>query len=164
MLTGVKYSMESEKIKFEFIFISEYWNNPPYIDISIDGSISYSGFIEKKISKVVFYKSLDFRKHKLCISRKGKTDNETKILEDGTFKTQTLTLKTIKIDNINIRNLAWHYSMFYPEYSQSYRDENPNLTDAIQGELVFGHNGLWEYQFSSPHYYDVVNKVRGYAQ
>jgi len=153
--------METENIKFEFTFKSEYWNNPPFIEINIDDNKLFSGFIERHNEVLSLNAKLSFTNHELTIVRKGKTDAETKELKDGSYITQNLILEQLKIDNINLRNFLWHYSYFEPVYSESYASENNNLEKVIKGELFFGHNGKWTYCFQSPHYLDVVNKVRG---
>ena len=149
--------METEKIKFEFWFTSEYWNNPPLFDIYINDKKINTYTASTPELYVSFTEQLDFVKHKLKIVRYGKTDSET----DSNGNTQVLVLNKVKIDDINIQNLVWHYSKFYPDYSTSYASENLDLETEVTGEMFFGHNGTWEYCFTSPFYYDVVNKVRG---
>ena len=152
--------METEKIKFEFWFTSEYWNTPPKIDILIDDQTLGSYEVVDSQTYISFFHTLDFKKHTLKIKRYGKTDSESKQDNTGNWLTQSLVLTKLKIDDINIRSFLWHYSKFYPEYSKSYQNENSNLELEVVGELYFGHNGTWEYDFRSPFYKDVVSKVR----
>lgn len=155
--------MGTEKIKFEFWFDTSYWNNPPSVQIYIDDNIMLNKLITFDNNYLSFDAVLEFGPHTLKLVRQGKTDDESKQTSDGSWATQSLILSQLKIDGIDVRNHLWHYSKFYPVYSQSYAAQNKNLETEITGELFFGHNGTWIYNFVSPFYSDVVQKVRGYV-
>jgi hypothetical protein len=103
--------------------------------------------------------------HVLELRRTGKTNNQTQVLPDGTFKTQMLYIKTIKIDNIDLRNLVWSCSTFTPEYPEPWATEQQalgvELEKQVPGEMYLGHNGTWRFEFTSPIYKFLVEWAKG---
>lgn len=157
----------SENIVFDLIFDAEFWNSPPIIDVLIDGEFIERHIIDKKDYQIKFKKIMSFKEsHCLELKRSGKTDNETRFLSNGDIETQMLYIKTVKLDNINLRNLVWHMSTFHPIYPEPWaseqRAQGVNLEDTIPGEMYLGHNGTWRFEFTSPIYEFLVNWNRGH--
>ena len=153
----LQYSKEptSELIKFEFVFSSTYWNTPPHIDILIGNKLHYSGHLHKNNSTIEFITRLDFADHSLKVIRTGKTLKESKQV-DGEWETQSCSLERLTVDGINLRNILWSKSKFVPVY-----DETQAGDPVIDGECIFGFNGTFNLNFSSPFYQYVVDCVRG---
>ena len=153
----LQYSKEptSELIKFEFVFSSTYWNTPPHIEILIGNKVYYSGDLHKHNTTVEFSAHLDFTEHSLHILRTGKTLAESRHV-DGEWETQSCSLERLTVDGINIRNILWSKSTFVPVY-----DETQSGDPVIDGECIFGYNGTFNLNFSSPFYQYVVDCVRG---
>ena len=140
--------MESEKIKFQFWFEPVYTLKPPYVEIYIDNDMKFSGTIEKNNPYVEFYSNLIFSNHQIKLSKTSDDD-------------VSLIINKLKIDDIDVRNIIWHKSVFKPNYNKDYSNENPNLEKEIKGELFFGHNGDWIFDFESPFYKFIVDHIRG---
>jgi len=153
----LQYSKEptSELIKFEFVFSSTYWNTPPHIEILIGNKVHYSGHLHKHNTTVEFSAHLDFTEHSLHILRTGKTLAESRHV-DGEWETQSCSLERLTVDGINIRNILWSKSNFVPLYDSTQSGEA-----VVEGELIFGYNGTFALNFTSPFYQYVVDCVRG---
>jgi len=153
----LQYSKEptSEFIKFEFIFSSSYWYSPPHIEISIGNKVHHSGYLHKHNTTIEFSTYLDFTEHNLKILRTGKTPKESRQV-NGKWETQSCSLERLIVDGINIRNILWSKSNFVPVY-----DETQSGDPVIDGECIFGYNGTFNLNFSSPFYQYVVDCVRG---
>ena len=150
---------KTETIDFELTFSSEYWNNPPSVEIIIDGESQAKEILAKGDTVITFRKTLEFdMPHTMHIVRSGKTVQESRQLASGEWDTQSCSIKQIKIDGIDIRNMIWHNSYFEPDY-----DEYQTGDKIVRGECIFGFNGTWTLDFTSPFYQCVVNFVRGTA-
>ena len=153
----LQYSKEptSELIKFQFVFSSTYWNTPPHIEIAIDNNVYHSGHLRHYKTPVVFTVPLTFADHTLQIKRTGKTVEESKQVA-GKWETQSCAIESITIDGINLRNILWSRSTFVPVY-----DSTQSGDAVVNGELIFGYNGTFNLDFTSPFYQYVVDCVRG---
>lgn len=152
----------SETIWFEIEFNAQYWDRPPYVDILIDGVSAFSDWVRDQDQVVRFQRTLAFGNHTLQLIRSGKTDDQTRMIPTG-FETQTLSITRMKIDNIDVRNLIWNDSFFIPEYPEPWASQQRNLghdlEPSVRGELHFGHNGSWHFDFSSPFYKFLVQRI-----
>mgnify|MGYP003646690085 FL=1 len=145
----------SELIEFNFVFWAEYWRNPAYVEINIDGVVYANQFLGEEFNSISFKAKLDFNPHVLKIIRSGKNVQESRQV-NGEWETQTAILHSLTVDGINLRNILWSRSRFTPVY-----DVGQSGDKIISGECNFGYNGTWELEFSSPVYQFVVDCVRG---
>jgi len=140
-----------EKIKFEITLNPIFWDKPPYAKILLDDEIKFEDTITRP-QTISFFHDLNSGQHSLQIERSNKTNNQYVSAEQD----QKLILDKVKIDNINIRNIVWHYSYFIPKYPQPWalyqRKQGISLEEKIPGETTFGHNGTWYLHFTSPFY------------
>ena len=154
--------MDYEKIKFDISFITQYWNNPPSATIYIDNVELFNGKISTS-GTISFYHELVFGPHQLSIRRTGKTNDEVKLHEDGTWADQLLILDQIKIDGIDIKNIVESKSWNEPVYPEPWASEQSAqgqiLEEKIIAETHFGHNGTWRLNFSSPFYQFLYNAM-----
>ena len=159
MLTNIT----EETIKFEISVISDYWDKPPIIEIAIDGIEKFSGSVTTHgLSTIKFSHTLEFNKpHQLTIKRTGKTNDQCKYNSDGTLSDQLLTIDTVVIDGVNIRNILWAYSWNEPIYPEPWASEQRQLgvklEDKVVAETCLGHNSTWKLNFTSPFYRFVMN-------
>jgi hypothetical protein len=145
----------SEIIEFDFMFWSDYWRNPPEVEISIDGNVYANQFLSAKFNGINFKTKLDFAPHILQIKRTGKTVHESRLV-NGDWESQTAILHSLEVDKINLRNILWSRSTFTPVY-----DVGQSGEEVVKGECNFSYNGTWELKFNSPVYQFVVDCVRG---
>jgi hypothetical protein len=61
-----------------------------------------------------------------------------------------LHIKTVKLDNIDLRNLIWHNSKFEPEYPEPWASEQSNLESELTAHPYLGWNGCWSLTFGVP--------------
>ena len=153
-----------ETISFDLFFTSQFWNTPPYVDIWMDQEKIASISVNKD-QKYSFNHTCKFGPHQLRLVRHGKNEDETRIDPNGGYETQTLELKKISIDQINVMNIVWQRCQFSPEYPEPWATEQKKqghiLDSTVQGETIFGHNGIWIFEFRSPFYQFVVDCVKG---
>lgn len=155
---AVKYTVED--IKFEIAFKTSWWLDPPAVSILVDENEKFNGEI-KKDTIIKFSHTLRFTNHKLVIHRTGKTDAQVRINELGEHEGQDLIIDWIKIDGTNIRDLIWTKSVYKPDYPEPWasqeRAKGNNLEECVLGETFLGHNGTWEFEFTSPFYRFIMN-------
>ena len=107
--------MTQETIKFDLEFIPEYWGIPPRASIAIDGERKFNGDITREDYKVSFFHTLEFNiPHQLTLEKYGKGHKQVRVNPDGTISDQTLTIKKISIDGVNIQNLIYTHKTIKP--------------------------------------------------
>ena len=126
----------SEKIFFDVVFSSQFWDKPPTVEIYVDDKFISTHEVDRDNYHVRFQHTCDFGSHTLKLHRKNKTDDQNYLLEDGSYFSQTLIIKQVKLDNIDLRNLIWHYSRFSPEYPEPWASEQRNSNINLEQELV----------------------------
>lgn len=156
----------SENIFFDIILESTYWDRPPELEVILDGSTIGKYVVDKEEFCIRFKQVMLFdQPHLLELKRSGKTNDQTQISNDGILKTQMLHIKSILIDNIDLRNLLWSRSVFEPEYPEPWASEQQaqgvKLEKQVLGEMYLGHNGTWRFEFTSPIYKFLVNWAKG---
>jgi hypothetical protein len=156
----------SENIFFDILLESTYWNRPPELEVVVDDHVVGQYVIDQPEFHIRFRRVMNFNQpHVLELKRTGKTNNQTRVLADGSYDTQMLCIKTVKLDNIDLRNLVWHSSYFEPEYPEPWateqRAQGVELETQVPGEMYLGHNGLWRFEFTSPIYKFLVNWAKG---
>jgi hypothetical protein len=156
----------SENIFFDIILNATYWDQPPRLEVLVDNKSVGKYTIDQPEFCIRFQQVMSFdQPHILELQRTGKTQDQTRMLEDGTFETQMLHIKTVKLDNIDLRNLIWHSSKFEPEYPEPWASEQQaqgiELEDQVLGEMYLGHNGTWSFTFTSPIYKFLVGWAKG---
>ena len=157
----------SENIYFDIILESTYWNSPPELEILVDGESMGKHSIDQPSFHIRFKRIMAFDKpHILELRRTGKTKDQTRLLANGTYETQMLYIKTIKLDNIDLRNLVWHTSQYEPEYPEPWASEQQaqgiKLEKYVTGEMYLGHNGIWRFNFTSPIYKFLIEWAKGH--
>lgn len=156
----------SENIFFDLKLTAEFWDKPPILDILVDGELIGNYIIDQPTYHIRFKRIMTFdQPHVLELRRSGKTDAQTRRLEDGSFESQNLQIQEVKLDNINLRNLVWHTCTFEPEYPEPWateqRAQGIELESVVPGEMFLGHNGVWRFKFTSPVYKFLVDWGKG---
>jgi len=155
-----------EKIKFEFCFTAEFWDQCPIIDVCINNHCVVNKLlIDQKKYTVDFFTELECnREYLLSVHRYNKFDSQCVVDSHGVKKDQYVILDRLLIDGIDIQNLTWHNSWYCPEYSDSYqqsqKDNGILLEYTVPGELWWSHNGIWNFKFYSPFYKFVINQFK----
>jgi hypothetical protein len=156
----------SENIFFDIVLKSTYWNLPPELEVVVDNKSVGKYTIDQPEFHIRFRQVMQFdQPHTLELRRTGKTSDQTRMLADGTFETQMLEIQTVKLDNIDLKNLILHRSQFEPEYPEPWASEQQaqgiELEAQVPGELYLGHNGVWRFSFTSPIYKFLVAWAKG---
>ena len=156
----------SENIFFDIILESTYWSRPPELEIRVDNDVVGHYTIDQREYHIRFRRVMTFdQPHTLELRRTGKTNDQTKIMPDGSLQTQMLEIKTVQLDNIDLKNLILNSSNFEPEYPEPWASEQQaagyELEARVPGELYLGHNGVWRFNFNSPIYKFLVDWAKG---
>ena len=152
--------MATEKLKFKLELYGTMWDKPPHAEILInDQSVSKKDITgtEDKPDLIEFEHELEEEKqYNLIIKRSGKSNSQTVINEKGDIlKDQLLNIKRIEIDEIDIGALVYEgvYTPKYPEpWATQQREAGNDLTASFKNVTKIGHNGEWQFTFSSPFY------------
>jgi hypothetical protein len=156
----------SENIYFDIQLESTFWDRPPKLEVVVDGESVGHYVVDQPEYHIRFQRIMSFDCcHVLALRRSGKTNDQTRVLEDGSYDTQMLHIKNIRLDNIDLRNLVWDRSTFIPEYPEPWateqRAQGVELEHQVTGEMYLGHNGVWQFEFTSPIYKFLVEWAKG---
>ena len=148
--------MAVETINIDLVLRSDYKSTPGAVKVSVNDTLLFHGKLTQPVTKIRETVTLDLlATHTLTIDRYHKPDNDPD---------QMIVIDYVAIDDINIRDLAWHTSVFYPQYPEPWASEQRELgielEDSIIGETWLGHNGKWNFEFTSPFYKFLISKVR----
>jgi len=152
--------MATEKLKFKLELYATMWDRPPHAEILIGDKSHFTGDItgtEDKPNVVEFeYEFEEGNDYSLVIKRTGKLKNQTVVNDKGDLlKDQLLHIKSIEIDEIDIGALVYEgvYKPEYPEpWATQQAESGKELREAFKNVTQMGHNGEWEFKFSSPFY------------
>lgn len=154
-----------ENITFKIHFSTSCWDQPPLVEILIDGSKVHHAELSNGPQAVTFKAICDFdRPHRLSIRRYNKTDDQC-VLENGQIiKDQWTIIERVIIDDIDIKNLIEDRSWYEPDYPLAWKAEQEQkgvtVEPKITGELWLSHNGTWYFDFTSPFYKFVIAQFR----
>lgn len=151
--------MTTEKLKFKLELYATHWDKAPRAEILINDHIHYCQDItgtEKDPTVIEFEHELAEGEHyNLVINRSGKDITQT-VMENGVIvKDQLLHIKSIEIDEIDIGALVYAgvYTPHYPEpWASQQATAGIKLPESFKNVTAMGHNGRWEFTFSSPFY------------
>jgi len=152
--------MATEKLKFKLELWGQYWDQPPEAKILLNDHVHFKGKIsgsEKEPQVIIFDHELtEGYNQQLVIERMGKTSKQTVVDHAGNIvKDQLLKIKSIEIDEIDIGALIYEgiYKPKYPEpWASQEKKAGKVLPESFKNVTAMGHNGRWEFQFSSPFY------------
>jgi hypothetical protein len=151
-----------ECIKVKIVLTAEFWDLFPMIDLIIDGITVSQHIIDQK--KYTIEDTVDLamdQPHLLQIRRKNKSDDQCMIV-DGEKKDQYVIIDEVVIDGIDVQNLIWDRCWYEPEYPEIWADQQKKagvvLESKVIGETWLSHNGIWNFEFSSPFYKFVIRQ------
>lgn len=155
--------MEIEKLKFKIGLSRSSSKKTPEFSIGISGK----EFIHTKISAepntVEYFEfecELEETIHQLEISLLNKLPLDTVQDENGNIiEDMLLTVESIEVDEIDLGNLRWSLSSYYPKYPNSYNNENQKKVTEVKNCIDLGWNGTWVLQFSSPFYIWLLENI-----
>ena len=136
-----------EKINLEIKYEHKWIDHPLAISTPIDDrDIEYDCTGQKHIT-IKKKINLSGSEHKLVLKISGKNEENTKVDKDKNIVDDTIiTIKSIKINDIELMPLLYHTEGFQTFYINGQKDQT--LTKLTE----IGHNGLWEFRFKTPIY------------
>ena len=151
--------MATEKLKFKLELYATMWDKPPVADIKINEKSFFKEEITSTNDKptiIEFEHELEENKqYNLIINRLGKGTGQTVVKDGKIIKEQSLHIKSIEIDEIDIGALVYEgvYKPNYPEPWATQQAEAGNkLPETLKNVTQMGHNGTWTFTFASPFY------------
>ena len=152
--------MATEKLKYKLELYATMWDRPPHAEILIGDKSHFKGDItgtEDKPDVIEFeHEFAEGKEYNLIIKRSGKDKNQTVVNEKGDLlKDQLLHIKGIEIDEIDIGALVYEgvYTPKYPEpWATQQQEAGTELPESFKNVTCIGHNGIWEFKFTSPFY------------
>lgn len=148
-----------ENIKFDIILGSDYTVDPPQITIYVNDAKKYSGNLVDSITQIQFACDLEFgQQHKIKIIRSGKENCSIADLE------QIAWLEKLIIDGVDVQNIIWSSSLYYPVFPKVWYNEQLALGQTpeypVHSGTHWGHDGYWELEFSSPFYLFLIERMQ----
>lgn len=150
-----------ETIKFEIHLQANYWDQPPHAKILVDTTEYFNDVVPHGEHIIQFMHTCEFNNpHRLTLIRTGKNHDQCVTNSDGTRLDQILTLTKLKVDGIDIRNIVWSKSINIADYPEPWASEQRAAGNMLEEEAIgvtmFGHNGTWYLDFTSPFYIFVM--------
>lgn len=143
--------MSTEKLHFEIGLGSTHWGKHPKCTILVDKAVQFTGFIADS-QAVKFDVELEEAEHLLEIRLENKENDDT--VQSADFKTiekdLLLNIESLAIDNIDVSNLRWTKSEYILD--EPAEIEPGVFKDKYTGCVNLGHNGSWQFKFTSPFY------------
>lgn len=155
-----------ETIEFDITLGTTFWELPASVSIYINDIHQCGQKLTTKFTNFKFTHSLEFSKHhKLKIIRTGKTDDQTPSNPKNIDKIdQMVWLEKLKIDGIDVSNIIWTSSYYYPIFPEPWHSEQishgVNLEYPVLSGTWWGHNGHWELDFYSPFYKFLIDRMQ----
>lgn len=154
-----KNNASSEKLKFVLELYSEYWKNPPIVEIYINDVSKYKSMIKGTKDKpdIISFEHHfnEGEKWTLVIDRYNKTEKETNFVNGKILNDQLLHIKNINIDDIDIGSLVFKglYTPNYPKrWAIQQKQAGIELPKTLKNVTIIGHNGRWVFEAESPFY------------
>jgi hypothetical protein len=151
--------MATENLKFKVQLYAQYWDKPPVAEILIgDKSVIKQEITgtEQNPDIIEFHHELtEEQEYKFVIHRTNKDNSQTIVENTKIVKDQLLLIKSIEIDEIDLGGLVYE-GLYYPGYPEPWANEQKKagkeLPESFKNVTAMGHNGRWEFKFSSPFY------------
>ena len=70
-----------------------------------------------------------------------------------------LTIESLEVDSIELGQLKWSLSTYYPKYPNSYLNENQKSVNEVKNCVNLGWNGTWQLAFKSPFYIWLLENI-----
>jgi hypothetical protein len=153
-----------EQIKIKIELIAEFWDRFPMIDMVINGDWISQHIIDQRCHTIENTVNLQMgQSHLLQLHRYNKSDDQCQII-DGRKKDQYVIINDVIIDGINVQNLIENQCWYEPEYPEVWARQQKNtgidLESKVIGETWLSHNGIWNFEFSSPFYKFVIKQFK----
>ena len=158
--------MATEKLKFKLELYATMWDKPPHVEVLVNDREQFRSYFNEDITStkenptVIEFEHECESDHKdgyvLKLKRSGKDMDQCVVDNDGNIlKDQLLCIKSIEIDELDLGALVYE-GIYTPEYPEPWHSQQKTLGNPPP--LLFnncdnmGHNGEWEFKFSSPFY------------
>lgn len=155
---------DQETIIFDIWIGAEFWDKPASIEVSLDNEVKFaSTLFLPGVQKFSFSATLDFvSQHRLTIKRFGKTIDQTKVI-NGVLQDQIVWLEKLLIDGIDVQHLVHSSSLYFPEFPEPWASEQIKEGIELEYPVIsgthWGHNGVWQLDFTSPFYKFLLNSM-----
>ena len=146
--------MSSEILQFKIILNGTHWNKLPEFSVWLDNEKITHGEADNDCI-LEFSRKVEDGAHSLSIRLENKTPEDTRTQAGNIVSDMLLNIKDIEIDDISLGNLLWDAEYILDE-PQFYNNSQITHLDRC---VNLGWNGTYKFQFSSPFYLWLLEKV-----
>ena len=153
-----------EQIKIKIELSAEFWDCFPMVDMIVDKDTISQHTVNQKNYTIENTVNLQMdQTHLLQLYRYNKSDNQCVMIDDEK-KDQYVIVNNVIVDGINVQNLIWDRCWYEPEYPEVWARQQKqagiDLESKVVGETWLSHNGMWNFEFSSPFYKFVIKQFK----
>ena len=143
-----------EEVEFQVGLSSTYWSKPPEVRAKIDDHLilDYPLLGERTVD---WKGKLEEGPHQLTIELLNKSNKQTVVENNKIIKDQLIHIKYLYLDQIDIGEMLWTKSIYYPKPEQTDPDRPTEMKNCID----LGYNGKWVFAFSVPTYIWLLENI-----
>lgn len=150
-------TMETERLHFKIGLSGSSSKKKPEFAISIDGTEHVKSTLTVGPNETEYFEFAcnldDEAEHFLEITFLNKLPGDTVVGSSGEIvEDLLLNIEHIEIDEIDLSKLKWELSSYYPNYPDSYLDEEQKKITEVKRCVNLGWNGTWKLSFKCPYY------------
>lgn len=135
-----------ETINFKFEFESKFVSNPPKFSIYNNDDLIYKDTLVENLHTAEFDLPMSDQTENVIKVHRTNHDERTD---------QHLMLNTVYADNIDLAKIIKN-GKYYPKYPEPWysqqKEQNIDLPVYYIGSLLWGWNGVWELEYTTPFY------------
>jgi hypothetical protein len=134
----------NESVEIKINLSSNYWENRcPSARVYIDDILLFDNCVDTPI-EINWSGAIFDGSHKIIVEMYNKKQGDTIVVDNTIVHDVLLNVDSIAIDDIELDQLIWAKSIYYPEDAHA-----PNI---LENCINLGWNGKWVLEFSSPVY------------
>lgn len=142
-----------ETLKFKIGLSGSSSKKNPHFTIALNGKEYVKSKLTGGPNAIEYFEfecDLEEAEYALEISLLNKLPSDTTLDENGNIvEDLLLTIESLEIDEIDLGQLKWTLSTYYPKYPNSF--PNKHITE-VKNCVNLGWNGTWTLPFKSPFY------------
>lgn len=143
----------TEEITVDIELSSTYWNDRyPGARVYINHTLIFENLIVEPTK--VSWQGTAQDHNKITVEMYNKNPGDTVLDNEGNIVNDVmLNINGVAIDEIELDNLLWTHSVYYPVADQS------GAPESLKECVNLGWNGRWEFQFDSPIYLWLIENL-----
>lgn len=142
----IEYTTMTEEIAVDIELSSTNWDKRyPGAKVYINDTLIFENLVVEPTK--IHWQGTAQETNKITVQMYNKNPGDTVLDNEGNIVNDVvLNINSIAIDEIELDNLLWTHSVYYPDANQT------SAPKSMQECVNLGWNGRWELQFDSPIY------------